>query len=68
MPLLKILGLIFSGALLAVGAGALFFVSLFEAPKLAAGWMPASVADKIGLQGVALFGATTPGCNAYALT
>jgi len=63
MPLLKIIGLILSGALLAVGAGALFFVTLFEAPKLAAGWMPAPVADKIGLQGVALFGATTPDCN-----
>ncbi len=61
--LLKILGLMFFGALLAVGAGALFFVSLFEAPKLVAGWMPASVADKIGLQGVALFGATAPECN-----
>ena len=44
-------------------AGAIFFVSLFEAPKLVAGWMPGSVADEIGLQGVALFGATTPECN-----
>jgi Zn-dependent protease with chaperone function len=63
MQFLKLLLLILIAALLALGAGAIFFVSLFEAPKLVAGWMPASVADKIGRQGVALFGATAPECN-----
>ena len=51
------------GALLAVGAGALFLVTLFEAPKLIAGWIPGTVADKIGLEGVTLFGAAAPECN-----
>jgi Zn-dependent protease with chaperone function len=63
MQLFRFLVLILTGALLALCAGAIFFVSLFEAPKLVAGWMPESVADKIGLQGVALFGATAPDCN-----
>lgn len=63
MQLFKVLALILAGALLAFCAFAIFFISLFEAPKLVAGWMPASVADKIGLQGVALFGATAPECN-----
>ena len=63
MQLFKVLALILTGALLALCVCAIFFVSLFEAPKLVAGWMPAWVADKIGLQGVALFGATAPECN-----
>ncbi len=63
MQLFKILGLILAGALLAIGAAALFFVSLFEAPKLMAGWIPGPLADKIGLEGVALFGAATSECN-----
>jgi Zn-dependent protease with chaperone function len=63
MRLFKVLALTFIGAFLALGAGVIFFVSLFEAPKLMAGWLPGSVADKIGLQGVALFGANAPGCN-----
>ena len=63
MLLFKVLGLILVGALLALGAGAIFFVSLFEAPTLMAGWLPGPLADKIGLEGVALFGAATPECN-----
>ena len=63
MQLFKVLALILTGALLALCVCAIFFVSLFETPKLVARWMPASVADKIGLQGVALFDATAPDCN-----
>ncbi len=62
MQLFKVLGLILAGAVLAFGAAALFFVSLFEAPKLMAGWIPGPVAGKIGLQGVALLGAAAPEC------
>jgi len=64
MQFLKVLGLILVGALLAFSAGTLFFVSLFEAPKLVASRMPGGVADKIGLEGVALFGANASSCNA----
>ena len=39
------------------------FSTLFEAPKLIAGWIPGTVADKIGLEGVTLFGAAAPECN-----
>ncbi len=63
MHIFKVLALIFTGAFLALGAGVIFFVTLFEAPKLMAGWIPASMADKIGLQGVALFGANAAECN-----
>jgi Zn-dependent protease with chaperone function len=63
MQLFRVLALSLTGALLALCACAIFFVSLFEAPKLFASWMPAAVADKIGLQGVALFDATSPECN-----
>ncbi len=63
MQLLKFLSLVLVGVLLAFGAGTIFFISLFQAPKLIAGWMPGSIADKIGLEGVALFGAPASECS-----
>jgi Zn-dependent protease with chaperone function len=63
MHILKIIGLVLTGAGLALAAGALFLFSLFQAPKLIAGWIPGSVAGKIGLHGVALAGPATAACN-----
>ena len=63
MHILRIIGLVLAGAGLALAAGALFLFSLFQAPKLIAGWIPGSVAGKIGLQGVALAGPATAACN-----
>lgn len=60
---LKLLGLVLIGAGLALAAGALFLFSLFQAPKLMAGWIPGPAADRIGLHGVALAGPATPACN-----
>lgn len=63
MQFLRFLALVLTGAVLALVAGAIFFVGLFEAPKLVASWMPGFVADKVGLEGVALFGANASSCN-----
>ncbi len=60
---LKILGLVLAGAGLALAAGAVFLFSLFQAPKLMAGWIPNSVAEKIGLHGVVLAGPATAACT-----
>ncbi len=63
MQFLKLIGLSLIGGVLALAAATLFFYSLFEAPKLFARWIPGYAADKIGRQGVALFGSTAPECK-----
>jgi Zn-dependent protease with chaperone function len=63
MQVMKIVGLALIGASLAFAAAALFVLTMFEAPKLVARWIPASIAGKIGLQGVKLFASADPDCN-----